>query len=60
MDIETRESNDPYCFQVSKFNQLLGHNQEVHREAGGTVHFDQIIDECKKSNPTILDIGQTR
>ena len=49
MDIETRESNDPYCFQVSKFiTRLLRHSQEVHREAGGTVHFDQVFDECEK------------
>ena len=49
IDIETQESNDPYCFQVSKFiTRLLRHSQEVYREADGAVHYDQIIDECKK------------
>ena len=44
IDIETQESNDPYCFQVSKFiTRLLRH-----READGAVHCDQVIDECKK------------
>ena len=61
IDIETQESNDPYFLQVSKFiTRLLGHSQEVYREADGAVHYDQVIDECKKKHPTILDIGQTR
>ena len=39
IDIETQESNDPCCFQVSKFiTQLLRHNQNVHREDDGAVH----------------------
>ena len=49
IDIETRESNDPYCFQVSKFiTRLLRQSQEVRREEDGGVHYDQGIDECKK------------
>ena len=29
IDIETQESNDPYCFQVSKFiTRLLRHSQK--------------------------------
>ena len=49
IDTETQESNDPYCFQVSKFiTRLLRHSQEVYREADGAVHYDQVIDECKK------------
>ena len=61
IDIGTQESSDPYFFKVSKFiTRLLRHCQKVYREADGAVHYDQVIDECKKSNPTILDIGQTR
>ena len=49
IDIETQESNDPYCLQVSKFiTRLLRHSQKVYREADGEVHHDQVIDECKK------------
>ena len=49
IDIEIQESKDPHCFQVSKFiTRLLRHSQEVHREADGAVHCDQVIDECKK------------
>ena len=49
IDIETQESYDPYCFQVSKFiTRLLRHSQKVHREDDGAVHYDQVIDECKK------------
>ena len=47
--IETQESNDPYCFQVSKcITRLQRQSQEVYREADGAVHYDQVIDECKK------------
>ena len=61
IDIGTQESNDPYCFQVSKFiTRLLRHSQEVHRVADGAVHYNQVVDECKKNNPTILNISQTR
>ena len=49
IDIETQESNDPYCSQVSNFiTRLLRHSQEVHREADGAVHNDQVIDECEE------------
>ena len=48
IDIETQESNDPCCFQVSKFiTRLLRHSQKVHREEDGAVHYDQGIEECK-------------
>ena len=48
IDIETQESNDFYCFQVSKFiTRLLRHNQKVYREADGAVHYDQVVDQCK-------------
>ena len=51
IDIGIQESNDPRCFQVSKFiTRLLRHNQKVCREADGAVHYDQIIDECKKKS----------
>ena len=44
-----QESNNPYSFQVSKFiARLLRQSQKVNREADGVVHYDQVIDECKK------------
>ena len=44
--METQESKDPYCFQVSKFiTRLLRHCQKVYREADGAVH--SVIGECK-------------
>ena len=49
IDIESQESNDPCCFQVLKFStRLLRHNQQVYREGDGAVHYDQVIDECKR------------
>ena len=40
-------------FQVSKFiTRLLRHSQKVHREDDGAVHYDQVVDECKKNNST--------
>ena len=48
IDIETQESNDPYCPPVSKLiTRLLRHSQQVRRGEDG-VHYDQINDECKK------------
>ena len=50
IDIETQESKDPFCFQVSKFiTRLLRHSQKVYREEDGGVHNDQVNDECKKT-----------
>ena len=58
IDIEIQESNDPLCFQMSKFiTRLL--RQKV-REEDARVHYDQIVDECRKNYQTIQDIGQTR
>ena len=49
IDIGTQESQDPCCFQVSKFiNRLLRHSEKVNRQDDGAVHCDQLIDECKK------------
>ena len=49
IDIGTQESNDPYCFHVSKFiTRLLRHSQKVYREEDAGVHNDQVVDECKK------------
>ena len=46
IDIETQESNAPYCFQVSKFiTRILRYSQEVYREADGAGHYDHVIDE---------------
>ena len=36
-------------FQMSKFiTRSLSHSQKVYREEDGGVHYDQVIDECKK------------
>ena len=49
IDNETQESKDPHCFQVSKFiTRLLRHSKQVNREADGAVHYDQVIEECKR------------
>ena len=49
IDIERQESKDPYCFQVSRFiTRFLRHNQKVYREYDGAVHYDQVVDDCKK------------
>ena len=49
IDIETQESNDPCCFQVSKFIiRLRGHSQKDNREEDAGVRYDQVIDECNK------------
>ena len=48
IDIEIQESN-PHCFQVSKFiTRLLRHSQQVYREEDAGVHYDQVIEECRK------------
>ena len=62
IDIETQESNVSCCFQVSKFmTRLLRHSQEVHRKAGGAVHYDQVIGEYKKELSDTSDyVGQTK
>ena len=44
-----KESKDLHCFQVSKLiTRLLRPSKQVRREEDGGVHYDQIIDECKK------------
>ena len=49
IDIEMQESKDPHCFHVSKLiTRLLRHSKQVRREEDGGVHYDQVIDECKK------------
>ena len=49
IDIEIQESQDPHCFQVSKFiTRLLRHSKQVRREEDGGVHCDQVCGECNK------------
>ena len=49
IDIEIQESKDPHCFQVSKFStRLLRHSKQVHLEEDAGVHYDHVIEECKK------------
>ena len=51
IDIEVQESKDPYCFQVSKFiTRSLRHSKQVLREEDGGVHYDQVVEECKKKS----------
>ena len=51
IDIETEESKDPYCFQVSKcITRFLRHSKQVLREEDGGDHYDQVIEECKKKS----------
>ena len=48
--IEIQESEDPSCFQMSKFiTWLLRHSQKVNRQDDGAAHCDQVIDEWKKN-----------
>ena len=49
IDIEVQESKDPHGFPVSKFiTRLLQHRKQVNREGDGGVHYDEILDECKR------------
>ena len=49
IDIETQASSDSCCFQVSEFiTRILQHSQQVNREEDAGVHYDQVVDECKK------------
>ena len=49
IDIETQRSNDPQSFQVSKaITPLLRHSQKVPRGVDGAVHYDDLIEECRK------------
>ena len=49
IDIEIQASKDPHGFQLSKFiTRLLRHSKQVNREEDGRVHYDQVLEECKK------------
>ena len=49
IDIETQRSHDHKCFDVSKaITRLLRHDQTVHREIDGAIHYSDIIEECRK------------
>ena len=49
IDIETQESKDSYCLQVSKFiTRLLRHSKQVRREEDGGVHHYQVIEELQE------------
>ena len=59
---ETQESNNSYCFQVSKFiTRLLRHSQKVHIEKMMEQSImTKLLMNARKSNSTILNIGQLR
>ena len=49
IDIETQRWNDHKCFEVSKaVARLLRHDPTVPREPDGAIHFNDIIEECRK------------
>ena len=48
IDIETQESNGACFFKCQNSSLVYCDSQEVYREANGAVHYDQVIDECKK------------
>ena len=49
IDIETQRSNDHTCFEVSKaVTRLLRHDTQVLRRPGAALHYDEIIEKCKR------------
>ena len=54
----TQESNDPYCFQVSKF--ITDTVKKFIEKLMEQSIITKLLMNARKSNPTILDIGQTR
>ena len=49
IDIETQRSNNQKCFEVSKaITRLLQHDQSVPRGNDGAIHFNCIIEECRR------------
>ena len=49
IDIETPRSNDHECFEVSKaITRLLRHDQSVPRGNDGGIHYNDVIEECRR------------
>ena len=48
IDIEVKRSEDPYCFQMSKFMTQLLRHKEVGREEDAGVPYSRIVDKCKE------------
>ena len=49
IDNETQRSNDRKCFEVSKaITRLLRHDQTVLRGIDGAIHFNDIMEECRR------------
>ena len=51
IDIKTQRSNDQKCFEVSKaVTRLPRHDTQVLRELDGAIHYNDIVEECRKKN----------
>ena len=51
IDIETQRSNDQKCYEVSKaITRLLRHDQSVPRGIDRAIHYNDIIEECRRKN----------
>ena len=49
IDIETQRSNDQKCFEVSKaITRWLRHDRSVPGGNDGSIHYNDIIEECRK------------
>ena len=49
IDIETQRSHDQKCYRVSKaMTRLLRHDESVPRGSDGAIHYNDIIEECRK------------
>ena len=49
IDIETQRAHDQKCFRVSNaITQLLQHDQSVPRGSDGAIHYNDIIEECRR------------
>ena len=49
IDFETQRSNDKKCFEVWKaITRLLRHDQTVPRGIDGAIHYNDIMEECRR------------
>ena len=59
IDFEIQKPNDQNCFEVSKaVTRLLRHDTQVLRGLYGAIHYDDIIEESRKKELSMLRIGQ--
>ena len=49
IDVETQRSHDQKCYEVSKVvTRLLRHDESVPQGIDGAIHYNDIIEECRK------------